>query len=99
MRWLLLVCVLVAGCGEDVNGGSDMAMGNCGNATCKSGELCVPGCRGICGCDPLPDGGTCANGPCSCGRGCELAPPAPYCSPNLPQGCQYVNGVIQCLCA
>jgi hypothetical protein len=96
MARIFFLCLFALGCQDDVAGGSDMGMRHsCGASDCKAGELCVPGCRGFCGCDPLPDGGTCATGPCSCGSGCELPPPASYCAPSLPSGCKYVNGVIQ----
>ena len=73
----------------------------CGTTTCQPGELCVPGCMGICYCPPAPDGGTCPNGPCRCGAlvGCNYVPPS-YCSSTLPMGCTRTDGgTIQCVCA
>jgi hypothetical protein len=73
----------------------------CGSSTCRPGEFCVPGCIGTCRCTPMPDSGTCPNGPCTCGAlvGCNYVPPS-YCSPTVPVGCARTDaGAIQCTCA
>jgi hypothetical protein len=102
MRPMILVGLLiVGGCSGDSRSSADLSMVKCGDRTCAAGELCIPGCRGVCGCDPVPDSGVCAYGACTCGtiEGCALPPPAPYCASSLPPGCSVVNGMIQCLCA
>lgn len=81
----------------------------CGEETCTGDARCIRPC---CGgppveCVPLPDGGACAPSatPCSLpggGDGCATpcTPPAPYCSEEIPAGCELEGeGDVVCLCA
>src|SRR5262245_4957007 len=104
VAWLV---ILAAACASAPTPTGDaapdgMAMGGtCGTQTCASGQYCIPGCRGVCFCDPMPDSGSCPNGRCLCGAmstGCEPAPPAPHCESSLPPGCSIQGGQITCLC-
>jgi hypothetical protein len=74
----------------------------CGDISCKQGQLCIPGCRAICFCDPAPPaGGSCQYGPCQCGGGggCAPKPPPSTCQTSLPSNCMMTPKGIVCTCA
>jgi hypothetical protein len=110
MTRIAVVCLLlIGGCTDgtseprDLGAAPDLGPPRCGDLECAPGNLCVPGCRGVCGCAEMPDSGVCEYGPCTCGgtlEGCALPPPGPYCAETLPPDCTIVDGgMVQCLCA